>query len=396
MCNGEIYVVLQALLWFQNTTLPAATTPGSAPLMSPDFPNLNASHVSQNQNFATYVNSNIKSDNFESPDSGHKEMSSDSLSNNMSPLNEYSSSWYTPNYAGANGHDPFLTKEGNKPSFGSIPRSQSERSYTPSQRDSGYDTQKHMRKLSSTSDKGFENSANASRSNQRLSLNGIPKLDPPPRVVRNSSQSPRNVEIASPESIIESCTTASPRSSTTSSGTSSGNFDRRRASPNPSFTEGNELLDAFAQSEAAEMKRNVKPASPVKGLNSVNNNTFETSDNSLSKYLEQSPNPANQTFDSVAAFESTPKTESYTIIPSYSSMEKRGKKAAKNLNDVSDTLHNSPNTTNNMSLKFMDDNLNVDNSEVNDNMKNEKSENNKPPLLDILTFEEFDALDSTA
>ena len=81
-------------IMFQIPILPDPTTPQPSEVLLPEFQALEASQLSSLGHQAMFENTNIKTDQTDSPDSGHKEMSSDSLS--VSFNQHDTPAWYTP------------------------------------------------------------------------------------------------------------------------------------------------------------------------------------------------------------------------------------------------------------------------------------------------------------
>ncbi|XP_070176488.1 dystrophin-like protein 1 isoform X2 [Littorina saxatilis] len=154
--------------------LPDATTPRSAPVYLPDFRDMgDNSYLSAVRDNATYENTKAASLDADSPDSGHKEMSSDSLS-------------YNAGYSDSNGWSHNLNHSPAK----HAPRNPFEVSFNPTsagverKEGGGGNGGGHEEKIQIITPLPLQDA-----SGNRLDLkcgSAAPRIDPPPRVLRSS------------------------------------------------------------------------------------------------------------------------------------------------------------------------------------------------------------------
>ena len=165
--------------------LPDPTTPQPGQVSIPDFRDVDQSYIGNIPEQALFENTNTQAESTDSPDSGHKEMSSDSLSYNLTQLE--TSSWYRIT-------SPESSRQGTTIS-----------SLQSSERD--------------TSVKSFDSQTkiitpvpHQDASGNPLELNLTPRIEPPPKVTRRSPKSPS----AKSPSDFDSSASASKRNSVNS------------------------------------------------------------------------------------------------------------------------------------------------------------------------------------
>jgi hypothetical protein len=170
---------MPVLLSLQIPVLPDPTTPQSGPVIMPEFRDIEASNMTAIPEQTMFENSNIKAETTDSPDSGHKEMSSDSLAfscNQQDNTNTTKNEDFGPWHRMSNGHEFFL--DNNNPfSMAPIPRASETRRDSPRKSQFKVITPLPLQDASGN----------------RLDLNVTPRLDPPPKFKRerSSSRSPK-------------------------------------------------------------------------------------------------------------------------------------------------------------------------------------------------------------
>ncbi|CAH1785446.1 unnamed protein product, partial [Owenia fusiformis] len=292
----EKFEALQAMTP-QIPVLTDPNTPECQPVHIPTFKEIEAQHLQASAENATFENTNIKSDYTESPDSGHKEMSSDSLSYSMSQSDtnggSNSQGWYTPSSritgqggVGAGGdslfyqsytyHTPVVNSSGDRvlggPKYGQTPTHSD-----PSQRD----TQGYGKRLSTDGEKKALNTNNGGVDNgqkiivpcpsqdasgNRLNLNLTPKINPPPP---NSRRSPRNSQASS----------------------GSSDEGNKRDSYNSGHTESSvDIMRLSSQSNGSAVTIQLEERKNTDDCEKSANNSTETHDSIISvKNLSKSP-----------------------------------------------------------------------------------------------------------
>ncbi|XP_074655136.1 carboxyl-terminal PDZ ligand of neuronal nitric oxide synthase protein-like isoform X2 [Tubulanus polymorphus] len=229
--------------------LPDPTTPQASTVTLPEFPDVEASHMATiPERQAMFENTNTKQETSDSPDSGHREMSSDSLSFslpgpdstaqnthlNRQGLSLMDMSNNNQSEGNNNTHHLWLrsnshkdTQQANAASVSAVENSNP--FYKHASPLSSIPTWRHnlaeLKPIEQTVES--ENPSPAYQwkvitplsmhdaTGNRLDLNVAPKLDPPPRVKRSSSRSPKTAR--------ETSTTDSNRNSYNSSSSGSGN-----------------------------------------------------------------------------------------------------------------------------------------------------------------------------
>ncbi|XP_074655138.1 carboxyl-terminal PDZ ligand of neuronal nitric oxide synthase protein-like isoform X4 [Tubulanus polymorphus] len=233
----------------QIPVLPDPTTPQASTVTLPEFPDVEASHMATiPERQAMFENTNTKQETSDSPDSGHREMSSDSLSFslpgpdstaqnthlNRQGLSLMDMSNNNQSEGNNNTHHLWLrsnshkdTQQANAASVSAVENSNP--FYKHASPLSSIPTWRHnlaeLKPIEQTVES--ENPSPAYQwkvitplsmhdaTGNRLDLNVAPKLDPPPRVKRSSSRSPKTAR--------ETSTTDSNRNSYNSSSSGSGN-----------------------------------------------------------------------------------------------------------------------------------------------------------------------------
>ena len=241
MVHEDLMLKIYSIPIVQIPALPDASTPGPGPIILPEFKEIETHNLNHVPEQAMYANTNthLSKGQQDSPDSGHKEMSSDSLSYNLSGSDNNgnghsgnSGSWYPltasqgayningPHHmkplhnSGINVHGQEFNLQMRNPqnvnskvslnnnSFNANPFSPKKEMKSPKS-DSKQDTQ-IITPLPSQDASG-----------NKLELNVAPKIEPPPKVKRTSSRTSQGGQadlLVSPDS----CQTISSRSSTTS------------------------------------------------------------------------------------------------------------------------------------------------------------------------------------
>ncbi|XP_064648878.1 capon-like protein isoform X3 [Lineus longissimus] len=170
----ELKEVLQRLR--QIPVLPDPTTPQSGPVIMPEYRDIEASNMTAIPEQTMFENSNIKAETTDSPDSGHKEMSSDSLSlscnNHQDNGNTIRNQDFGPWHRMSNGHE-FILDNNNPFSMAPVPRAAETRRDSPRK-----DRFKVITPIPQQDASG-----------NRLDLTVTPRLDPPPKFKRERSTS---------------------------------------------------------------------------------------------------------------------------------------------------------------------------------------------------------------
>ena len=160
------------------------TSPEPAPM---PLPELDASQLSAVHEHSLFENTILKGDHTESPDSGHKEMSSDSLSDN-------NSQWYTPMSRYLSGGS-VMSSTPKRPNF-NLPLKKMQPDPTNPFSDVSTIEMANLSQVDADKDATFS-SQNATiitplsqqdATGNKLELGVAPRIDPPPKVKRNSSR----------------------------------------------------------------------------------------------------------------------------------------------------------------------------------------------------------------
>ena len=159
---------------WQIPVLSDPTTPQAGPVNLPEFQDVDVSHLSHVPEQALYENTNIKTEHTDSPDSGHKEMSSESLSYTIGQAD--TSPWYKMNGHNANNNlqnhirctNPFKSPEWCSPKTSS----------------GGNNNIRHSQNQGQDVKMILPMPLQDACGNP-LELNVTPRIDPPPKVCRN-------------------------------------------------------------------------------------------------------------------------------------------------------------------------------------------------------------------
>ncbi len=243
--------------------------------MLPEFKDIEASHLTHIPDQAMFENTNIKTEQPQSPDSGHKEMSSDSLSYNLSQPD--SNAWYTPmskldasdiNRDNVNNIAMSPNNNSFQPPVARL--QESNNNFSPRRQTGAFNIHGKEFNLQLRSKPGVlrEGAAAHDANNNpgqnpnkqttkiitpapsldatgnRLDLNVTPKINPPPKIKRNSSRSPQNTEAVTPDSGNANC---SSQSSTTSENSLSSS-EKRSSRDSAKLSD-----DSMSRSESKEL-----------------------------------------------------------------------------------------------------------------------------------------------
>lgn len=272
--------------------------------MLPEFKDVEASHSGHIPDHAMFENTNIKTEQTESPDSGHKEMSSDSLSFNLSQPE--ANAWYTPmsrlDGGAGDSHNNNAPVSPNNNNIQTAASRLQEKNNNFSPRRSGPAFNIHgkefnlqLRSRSPAHDANNNPGQNQNKqpakkiitplpnldaTGNRLDLNCTPKIDPPPKIKRHSSRSPQTTEAVTPDSGNANC---SSQSSTTSENSLSGS-DKRIS------RDSSKLSDGFmSRSNSKELNTITSNSLPRKNALDLKDKNV----NNLSHTSSKRPHPDN-------------------------------------------------------------------------------------------------------
>ena len=228
-------------------------------MILPEFRDLESSQLNHIPEQAMFENTNIKQEHTDSPDSGHREMSSDSLSYNLNQNDLISSAWYTPmSKMGMTGFVSGATGSGQQSNPFTSPDSGVGEPLVP-----GQDTP--TRRVTPVH---HAKPIGEACTPKRLELNVTPRIDPPPRVKRSSRSPNTSSDTLNPDSTTQSSSSQSSSHSSTTSENSLTGSDKRNS------RDSIKLEDAIVKPENKELNTSMNMS-----LNSSHNNTFNSSPN---------------------------------------------------------------------------------------------------------------------